>query len=122
MFFAIGLLALVAVVGFALTLRAVAELRDLVIERSNSLADLTAGLAQMLKDQAADHAHENFLQHKITRAYLVEILEKRLLPHLGWTEPEKTEIQKWMKSVWRDEVQNLDCGEVSNAEDAQTNQ
>lgn len=55
-FIIIGLLALVAV-GFALTL--VENLRQHVTERSNSLANLTAGLAQMLKDHAADHAHEN---------------------------------------------------------------
>ena len=101
-FIIIGLLALA--VGLALTLRAIAGLRSHVSERVNSLADLTAGLAQMLKDQAADYAHENLLQHKIGRAYLVEILEHRILPTIGWEKPSKTEVENWMLRTWREEV------------------
>jgi hypothetical protein len=86
MFFAIGLLALVAV-GFALTLRAVAELRAVVIERSNSLADLEAGL------------------HKIGRQYIGhELIEKRVLPTIGYQEPEKTPVEKWMLETWKAET------------------
>lgn len=100
MFFAIGLLALVAVVGFALTLRAVAELRDLVIERSLAGAELSAGLSKLVLDQVVDAV----MQSKITRSYLVEILERRILPTIGWKEKPKTEIEKFMLQVWQDEV------------------
>jgi hypothetical protein len=103
----IGLLALAAIaVSTALTLRAVAELRDLVIERSNSLADLQADLCKLACGQATK-------QSRITRSYLVEILEKRLLPHLGYREPEKTDVEKFMLKVWKEEVTDkIDCGDM----------
>jgi len=50
--------------------------------------------------QAEANADENILQHRITRSYLVEILERRLLPHIGWREPEKTPIERWMRERW----------------------
>jgi hypothetical protein len=86
MFFAIGLLALVAV-GFTLTLRAVAELREHVSERFDAFADLEAGL------------------HSITRKYIgVRLIEDTLLPHLGYRPPEKTPVEKWMLETWKAET------------------
>lgn len=105
MLFAIGLLALVAVVGFALTLRAVAELREHVSERFNATAELEAGLAQMLKDQAAEIAEENLLQHRIGRQYIGhELIEKRVLPTIGYREPERTPVERWMLETWKAET------------------
>ena len=103
MFFAIGLLALVAG-GFALTLRAVAELREHVSERFNATAELEAGL------------------HGITRKYVGhELIEKRVLPTIGYREPEKTPVERWMLETWSREVTNIDCGEMDDAPQ-QTNQ
>jgi hypothetical protein len=91
--FIIGLLTLVAV-GFALTLRAVAGLRSHVTERCNSLADLQAEIAE-----------ENLLQHRIGRKYLGhELIEKRVLPTIGYREPEKTPVEKWMLETWKRET------------------
>jgi hypothetical protein len=91
MLFAIGLLALVAV-GFALTLRAVAELREHVSERFNATAELEAGL------------------HGITRKYIgVRLIEGTLLPHLGYRPPDKTPIQKWMLTTWKRETADTDA-------------
>jgi hypothetical protein len=80
--FFIGLLlALIAVGG--LTLRAVAELREHVTERFNALADLEAGL------------------HKLTRGYLGhELLERRVLPAVGYKEPKRTRVQKAILKAW----------------------
>jgi hypothetical protein len=118
----IGLLALAVIaVGFALMLRAVAGLRSHVTERCNSLADLQADLTKLLGRQTAKNAEENLVQSKITRSYLVEILERRLLPHVGWKEKPKTEVEQWMLEQWRREVTNIDCGEMDDAPQ-QTNQ
>ena len=120
MLFAIGLLALAVVGSSALTLRAVAGLRSHVTERCNSLADLEAGLAQMLKDQAAEIAEENLLQHRIGRRYIgVDLIEGKLLPHVGYRPPEKSPVEKWMLETWKQEV--IDCGEMDDAPQ-QTNQ
>ena len=119
----IELLVVVAIaVGVGVTLRAVKNLRQHVTERVNSLADLEAGLAQMLKDQAAEIAGENLLQHRIGRKYIGhELIEKRVLPTIGYREPEKTPVEKWQLQVWKDEVTNIDCGEMDDAPQ-QTNQ
>jgi|GEM_PF-3847168 len=97
MLFAIGLLALVVVVGFALTLRAVAELREHVSERFNATAELEAGL------------------HGITRKYIgVRLIEGTLLPHLGYRPPDKTPIQKWMLTTWKQETSDTDAPQQTN--------
>lgn len=114
-FVIIGLLALVAVVGFALTLRAVAGLRSHVTERCNSLADLQADFCKLACGQAAEIAEENLLQHRIGRKYIgVDLIEKRILPTIGYKEPEKTEVEKWMLETWNREV-SIDCGEMDDA-------
>jgi hypothetical protein len=98
MLFVIGLLALVAVVGFALTLRAVARLREHVTERFVATAELEAGL------------------HGITRKYVGhELIEKRVLPTIGYREPEKTPVEKWMLETWKREA-SIDCGEMDAPE------
>lgn len=99
MFFAIGLLALVAIVGFGLTLRAVARLREHVTERFNATAELEAGL------------------HGITRKYVGhELIEKRVLPTIGYREPERRLVEKWMLEQWKRETADLDCGEIGTPE------
>jgi hypothetical protein len=104
MFFAIGLLALVAV-STALTLRAVAGLRSHVTERCNSLADLQADLCKLATGQAAEIAEENLLQHRIGRKYIgVDLIEGKLLPHVGYRPPEKTPVEKWMLETWKAET------------------
>ena len=97
----VGLSALAAIaVGFALTLRRIADLRALVIERSLAGAELAAGLHKLTRDQMV----EGILQGRITRSYLVEILEKRLLPHVGYQEKPKTPVERWMLDTWQEEV------------------
>lgn len=96
----IGLLALAIVVSTALTLRAVERVRALVIERSLAGAELSAGLHKLTRDQVV----EGILQGRITRSYLVEILEKRLLPHVGYQEKPKTPVERWMLTTWKAET------------------
>ena len=115
-FVVIGLLVINVAGNFYLA-RAIRGLRDLVIERSLAGAELSAGLSKLVLDQAVDAV----MQSKITRSYLVEILERRILPTIGWTEKPKTEIEKFMLQVWQDEVTDVDCGTLDDASQ-QTNQ
>jgi hypothetical protein len=113
--FVIGLLVVAIVVSTALTLRAVAGLRSHVTERCNSLADLQAELCKLTTGQAAEIAEENLLQHRIGRKYIgVDLIEGKLLPHVGYRPPEKTPVEKWMLRTWRKEVDGEDDGQEHN--------
>jgi hypothetical protein len=96
----VGLLALAAIaVSTALTLRAVARLREHVTERFVATAELEAGL------------------HGITRKYVGhELIEKRVLPTIGYREPEKTPVEKWMLETWKRETADIDCEEMDAQE------
>lgn len=64
---------------------------------------------------AAD-AEENLLQHRIGRSYIGnELIEKRVLPAVGYKEPEKTHVEKFMLDVWNREVTDIDCGDMTTA-------
>lgn len=51
------------------------------------------------------HAQESDRLHKITRRYIGgELIENRLLPHVGWTAPEKTPFEKKILADWKAET------------------
>jgi hypothetical protein len=90
MLIAVIVLSLLVLAGFGFLLGAVGRLS----------LNLT-GLA----DQITAEATENVLQHRITRGYVGgELLEKRLMPHLGYREPQKTEIELIALAAWKSEV------------------
>jgi hypothetical protein len=45
-------------------------------------------------DEILDAVDESLIQHQATRNYLVEVLEKKLLPHVGFREPQRTETEQ----------------------------
>jgi ABC-type transporter MlaC component len=47
-------------------------------------------------DEILDHLDENLIQHQATRGYLVEVLERKLLPHVGYLEPQRPEAERRM--------------------------
>ena len=45
-------------------------------------------------DEILDARDEGLIQHQATRNYLVEILERKLLPHVGYREPQRMETER----------------------------
>jgi hypothetical protein len=98
----IALLLFAAIGGIVLTLAAVGNL----VIRLDGLAA-----------QVAADAEEDTIQSKITRSYLVQVIENRLFKHLGIREPAPDPATVWMKDVWSREVEGIepetkavDCG------------
>jgi len=73
-----------------------------------------------LAAQVTADAEEDTTQSKITRSYLVQVIENRLFKHLGIRDPEPDPATVWMRGIWAKEVEGkepepetkvLDCGE-----------
>jgi hypothetical protein len=47
-------------------------------------------------DEVLDQLDEVLIQHQATRGYLVEVLEKKLLPQVGYQEPTRSEFEQSM--------------------------
>lgn len=77
---------LLLVAGVLLTLRAVGN----IVLKLDGLAT-----------QVAVHAEENLLQHRVTRRYVGgELIEKRVLPAVGYREPEPTPFERKVLRDW----------------------
>jgi len=93
MIFAVALLLLV-LAGVVLGLRAV--------------GNLTLRLDGLAGQIAAD-AEKNLGEHRISRAYIGnELIEKRVLPTIGWRPEPEAPTVTWMKGIWQKEVLNTD--------------
>jgi hypothetical protein len=88
---------IIAMVAFV----TLATVRNLVIRLDGVAAQIDA------------HTQESESLHKITRRYIGgELIEKRLLPHVGWTAPEKTPFEKKILADWKAEATQAVGGET----------
>jgi hypothetical protein len=91
----------------ALTMR---RLRTSVRDEFTALGNLTIELHRLGRKKASDAVTES----RITRGYLVELLEQRLLPHLGYKEPERSPEERRVLEMFRQAVDcyksTADCG------------